>query len=143
MVDFVDSKAEEDVRPLDDDKVEVFSIEEDKHLLTVKPPECCRSLLELNSFLPVWKEEEGPGPPPCLLHGSSWFSEICRLKLTILLDWSNLFSIRPEESDDDRRLLEVDIRDEVSRDEVSILNQLSVSTYEGNRLKSNYLVSTV
>ena len=53
VVDFVDSKAEEVDKPVDDDKVEVFSIDEDKHLLTVRPPEFCRSLLELNSFLPV------------------------------------------------------------------------------------------
>ena len=53
VVDFVDSKADEVDKPVDDDKVDVFSTDEDKHLLTVKPPEFCRSLLELNSFLPV------------------------------------------------------------------------------------------
>ena len=130
--DFVESKAEEVDKPvMAEDKVEVLNVDEDKHLLSDKPPEFCRSLLELSSFFPVRKEADDcplPGPLLCLLQGSAWLSEICRLKPRLLLDWSNLFSIRPLDSDEDRILLEVDIRDEVSRDEVSILDQVSVST---------------
>ena len=63
-----------------------------------------------------------PQPIPCLLEGSAWLSEICRLTLRLLPDWSNLFSMMPVESDDERILLEVDIREEVIMDEVSILD---------------------
>ena len=134
MADFVDNNAEEVDKPdMEDDKVEVVNIDEDKHLLTDKPPEppeFCRSLLELSSFFRV-RIEADDGPLLCLLQDSAWLSEFCRLKPRLWLDWSNLFSRRPVDSEEERRLLEVDIRDELSRDEVSILHQLSVFTNLG------------
>ena len=46
VADLVDSKAEEVDKPvMDNDKLEVFNTDEDRHLLTDNPPEFCRSLL--------------------------------------------------------------------------------------------------
>ena len=131
VADLVDSKAEEVDKPImEDDKLEVFNTDEDKYLLTSKPPEFCRSLLELRPFL-----KEADGPLPSLLHGSAWLSEICRLKPRLLLDWSNVFSIRPEDEDEDRRLFDVDTRDAVTRDEVSILADYQAQLIKGKTSK--------
>ena len=54
VADFVDNKDEEVDKPITaDDNVDVFNVDEDKHLLTDKLPKFCKSLLLLSSFFPV------------------------------------------------------------------------------------------